>query len=116
MGPADNHEIVYLNGHKVEVRQNLHSFLRHARCDADAPGRHKAHDARLTEIEWRERYLDPKSNTLGHFWVDALCIDQNNIPEKNLQVSKMKDIYEGAKRKLLFGLDRLPPTVILLWI
>jgi hypothetical protein len=46
----------------------------------------------------RERYLDPKSNTLGHFWVDALCIDQNNIPEKNSQVSKMKEIYEGAKK------------------
>jgi Heterokaryon incompatibility protein (HET) len=30
-------------------------------------------------------------------WVDAICIDQENIPERNAQVRIMKDIYAGAR-------------------
>lgn len=29
-------------------------------------------------------------------WIDALCIDQSNIAEKNVQVSRMGDIYSHA--------------------
>lgn len=32
----------------------------------------------------------------GVLWVDAICIDQGNIGERNTQVRWMKDIYEGA--------------------
>ncbi|KAJ4351201.1 uncharacterized protein N0V89_006540 [Didymosphaeria variabile] len=35
-------------------------------------------------------------------WVDAVCIDQSNVPEKNLQVQMMKDIYEGAARVVVW--------------
>jgi hypothetical protein len=31
-------------------------------------------------------------------WVDALCIDQNNVLERNHQVQKMADIYQRASR------------------
>jgi general stress protein 26 len=31
------------------------------------------------------------------FWVDALCINQNDTPEKNIQVQFMGDIYSKAK-------------------
>jgi hypothetical protein len=37
-------------------------------------------------LEKRGRYTAPKADVLGHFWVDALCINQNDIPEKSLQV------------------------------
>jgi hypothetical protein len=30
-------------------------------------------------------------------WVDALCIDQRNIEERNLQVLRMGEIYQNAK-------------------
>ncbi|KAG9194055.1 hypothetical protein G6011_04090 [Alternaria panax] len=29
-------------------------------------------------------------------WIDAICIDQNNIPERNAQVQKMASIYRSA--------------------
>jgi len=101
-GSPENPQKIYLNGHKVEVGENLHSFLRHACCDADAPGREVFFDPTLTEIESELRYLLPNFDTLGHFWVDALCIDQNNIPERNSQVSRMKDIYEDAKKVVIW--------------
>jgi hypothetical protein len=31
-------------------------------------------------------------------WIDAICIDQNNLEEKNHQVPKMATIYNDAKR------------------
>lgn len=33
-------------------------------------------------------------------WVDAICINQNNVHEKNLHVLRMQTIYERAKRSL----------------
>ena len=32
------------------------------------------------------------------FWIDALCIDQENIPERNHQVSLVRDIYKRAQQ------------------
>lgn len=34
----------------------------------------------------------------GHYWIDATCIDQNNIEEKNCQVAMMGGIYKKASR------------------
>jgi Heterokaryon incompatibility protein (HET) len=44
------------------------------------------------------RYVQPLSK-LGdafYLWVDAICIDQNNMEEKATQVPLMRDIYETA--------------------
>ncbi|KAK5689813.1 hypothetical protein LTR97_012572 [Elasticomyces elasticus] len=35
-------------------------------------------------------------------WVDAICINQNNIPERNDQVRKMGSIYSHAQRVLVW--------------
>ncbi|KAG7286288.1 hypothetical protein NEMBOFW57_008596 [Staphylotrichum longicolle] len=35
-------------------------------------------------------------------WVDQICIDQDNIPEKNAQVSAMKDVYSSAGGVLIW--------------
>ena len=35
-------------------------------------------------------------------WIDAVCIDQANIAERNKQVSVMADIYRGAARTLIY--------------
>ncbi|KAL8789743.1 MAG: hypothetical protein Q9213_000994 [Squamulea squamosa] len=34
----------------------------------------------------------------GLWWIDALCIDQDNPPEKNQQVKKMRNIYARAQK------------------
>ncbi|QDS77753.1 hypothetical protein FKW77_004831 [Venturia effusa] len=41
------------------------------------------------------QYL-PEVESGMHFWIDGLCIDQNNISEKNHQVQLMKRIYTEA--------------------
>ena len=35
-------------------------------------------------------------------WVDALCINQQDIPERNIQTSKMREIYQNAEKVLVW--------------
>ena len=42
------------------------------------------------------RLHDPAKDRL--LWIDLVCIDQDNIEEKNRQVSRMKDIFKHAWR------------------
>ncbi|KAL8783698.1 MAG: hypothetical protein Q9213_004437 [Squamulea squamosa] len=35
-------------------------------------------------------------------WIDALCINQNDIPERNQQVQQMRDIYKQASEVLIW--------------
>jgi hypothetical protein len=37
------------------------------------------------------------SNKSRLIWIDALCINQNNISEKSIQVSNMGNVYRLAK-------------------
>jgi hypothetical protein len=43
----------------------------------------------------RQLRRERKPRTL---WIDAICIDQDNLEEKNHQVPKMATIYNGARR------------------
>jgi hypothetical protein len=68
--PIDAEYSLTLNGDAFPVQQNLHDALRH---------------------------LGSRVRQRGHlFWVDAICINQNNVSERNEQVRHMKGIYEGA--------------------
>jgi hypothetical protein len=42
------------------------------------------------------RYLI-KTKYTGHFWIDALCINQSDLEEKSNQVRLMGDIYSSAR-------------------
>lgn len=33
----------------------------------------------------------------AYFWIDAICIDQHNVEERNHQVGMMKDIFSKAR-------------------
>jgi len=65
---------IYLNGVLIEVRENLWQALYHLRS----------------------------SNTELVLWVDAICINQNNIPERNQQVTRMGTIYGSAKEVIVW--------------
>ena len=60
-----------MNGTLCHVHQNLEAALRRLRA--------------LPETEYGMKY-----------WIDALCIDQKNIPERNAEVKRMREIYKGA--------------------
>ena len=50
-------------------------------------------------------------------WIDAICINQDNVTERNQQVGLMGDIYKGAKTVHIWlgeGTSRTPETFILL--
>lgn len=67
---SGNTVAISLQGHDFEVGENLATYLLHHR-----------------------RHSDPEA----FLWVDAICIDQKNIPEKNRQVPLMNRIYSLAK-------------------
>ena len=52
-------------------------------------------------LSWALRYLrDEKSPRV--LWVDAICIDQDNIAEKSMQVQNMTKIYRSASSVLIW--------------
>lgn len=73
-GNSPNVLPITLNGHVIHINENLVSVFRHLRQPTKA------------------RVL----------WVDAVCIDQGNIQERNSQVSLMRDIYFQCKRGLIW--------------
>ena len=68
--PSSQTYWISLNDERVQVQQNLHDALRHL-----------GHVVREAE---------------RLFWVDAICINQEDVQEKTAQVKMMKDIYEHA--------------------
>lgn len=57
-------------------------------------------------LEWlrRRKVCTNKGSSQSHrrLWIDALCIDQENIPERNIQVAMMWSIYARASRVLVW--------------
>lgn len=62
-------KIINLNGTRFQVGNNLWWFLHHMRL--------------------RNQYVN--------FWIDAICIDQSNVMERNHQVQTMRKIYSNAQ-------------------
>ena len=71
--PVDSHTIL-INGHPFAVRKSLYHFLQIAR--KQFPGQ--------------------------LLWIDAICINQNDVSEKNIEVKRMSDIYRGAKEVMIW--------------
>jgi heterokaryon incompatibility protein (HET) len=67
-GDAQITEEILVNGEKLPVTKNLAAFLRHSRGP----------------------------QTTVPLWVDAICINQSDITERNSQVLLMGQIYRGA--------------------
>lgn len=67
-------DVILLNGYEFPIRRNLHAFLEHAR---------KNHAGKV-------------------LWVDAICINQDDIEEKNRQVKMMSRIYSETKEVLVW--------------
>ncbi|KAL8770345.1 MAG: hypothetical protein Q9209_003981 [Squamulea sp. 1 TL-2023] len=42
------------------------------------------------------------SSTQRTLWVDAVCINQENVEERNYQVSRMADIYKSAEKVVIW--------------
>jgi hypothetical protein len=73
-GKPDNGFPIRINGKIFRVRQNLYEFL---------------------EIAWRKQFRH-------NFWIDALCIDQSNVTERNHQVQQMGQIFSQAEEVFMW--------------
>ncbi|KAI8722725.1 HET domain-containing protein [Fusarium sp. LHS14.1] len=74
--PNDSSNVLVLDGHHFLATANLVSALRHLRPPVGA-----------------------KPITL---WVDAVCINQEDLNERGQQVSMMRDIYASAERVVIW--------------
>ena len=74
-GPPPDSTPIIINGGVCRIRQNLFEFLR------------------LTRRE---------SSISDYYWIDALCINQDDVDERNKAVRKMKDIYVKARRVIIW--------------
>ncbi len=73
--PADPYtRIVRVNGRPFRIRINLWNLLYHLRQRGES------------------RFL----------WVDALCIDQENLEERNFHVYRMSKVYENAEKTIVW--------------
>jgi hypothetical protein len=72
-GEKDSNHRILINDKLFMVRQNLFDFIEHM------------HSGSIT-----------LSNTIQLIWIDALCIDQSSMDEKNHQVAQMGTIYRNA--------------------
>lgn len=73
-GSHDQSSRILINGQDFNVTQNLNEALEQLR-------------------------LEREDRTI---WVDAICINQDDIPERNAQVAQMKTIYNKARRVIVW--------------
>lgn len=69
---------IILNNNRVNVTDNLYQFL----------------------SLWRRTEIS--AGTATPLWIDALCINQEDLNERNHQVRRMKTIYESASRIIVW--------------
>lgn len=73
-GDMTDRKQIQLNGRPFRVTENLYSALYHLR----------RHDEART------------------LWIDAICINQSDIPERNAQVQQMHKIYSSAREVIIW--------------
>jgi len=73
-GDVEDQRVVFVNNKRFEVRRNLYDFLCLAR----------------------------KLSITDTLWIDAICINQEDVEERNKQVQLMGEIYEKAGQVLIY--------------
>ncbi|PVH85934.1 hypothetical protein DL98DRAFT_408175 [Cadophora sp. DSE1049] len=76
--PVPHSKTISLNGQPFSVTTSLYNALRNLRIISDDRTQSKA------------------------FWIDAICIDQQNDGERSEQVQKMASIYQAANRVIIW--------------
>jgi hypothetical protein len=77
-GQGEQDRLVLIDKSPFYVSRNLHDALHHLRSDAS--------------------FSDPSFL----LWIDMVCINQSNDGEKNIQVVRMRDTYEDARKVIVW--------------
>ena len=82
-----SHEIL-INERPLAIRRNLFDFLSNVARKANPAASYNDGSNCKDPVMYTE-----DEEFLRWWWIDALCIDQNSISEKNYQVQRMGNIY-----------------------
>jgi hypothetical protein len=108
--PGDTHEID-LNGQPFLVRENLYSALKSISehielAKVEVCQSHRSQGSPVTDAQEgatsETRNMEPLPGSWKYFWIDAICINQSAISERNHQVRLMSDIYKTAQAVLVW--------------
>lgn len=88
---CDESRYITLNNSPFQVKANLWRALNALIEQRDSPDTLKLQGWIIEEFHDR-----PQMNEQTYFWIDAICINQSNIAERNHQVVLMKMIYSRA--------------------
>ncbi|KAI1350605.1 hypothetical protein F5Y01DRAFT_285781 [Xylaria sp. FL0043] len=125
-GSQENPVVIQCNGIEIPVTTNLASALRAfrplpAKGDAEENGIaiiHKSHMLHSSRHVWKDiarnrneiDYIDARRQGREEeilYWIDALCINQNDMGERAAQVKSMRSIYAQASRVRIWLGDQL---------
>ncbi|KAI0856594.1 heterokaryon incompatibility protein-domain-containing protein [Xylaria cubensis] len=81
-------------------------------CNAEVNGKPLPITANLDSVLRRVRARDPTHSQI--LWIDAICINQGDMNEKNHQISMMRNIYATASKLLVYLGDSDPDIAKLL--
>jgi hypothetical protein len=115
-GDLDHKQTIMINDQPVEVNQNLYDFLDQIWKMADLstrgeeilvePSVDDLFRRECLSIYGEEISVAPFTEAL-HWWIDAICINQENIDEKNEQIPHMGQLYSSASQVWVWlGLPR----------
>ncbi|KAF3042375.1 hypothetical protein E8E12_006092 [Didymella heteroderae] len=88
-GSSEDQQQILINGELFRTRKNVWTFL--------------------SAI----RQAKPDSSKRQLYWIDALCIDQDNIKERNHQVGHMGAVYYAAKHVIIWMGVKMPISRLL---
>jgi hypothetical protein len=106
-GDSTNKKTIIVNDQRLDITQNLYDFLETTReNERNFLAHHEHPDYRTLYITETVETADGSSGgrvtgaaTMPvRFWIDAVCINQNDMNERNEQVPRMGDIYSMASR------------------
>ena len=116
--PLSNHEKlkIHIDGRVLGVKPNLRALLDAiasfqstrppAAAESPQTAQEQGQELHATERRKALRHR-PSLHHATHFWIDAICIDQENVSERNHQVRMMKSVYSQATLVLVW-LGRAP--------
>lgn len=106
-GDPKNTKPICCNGEEMQITQNLASALRKLRFSSTNPPEQTKDPDVAGEFKELPLNQGEKSSGLSHklsrmLWVDAICINQQNVTERSQQVQLMREIYSRATGVVVF--------------
>jgi Heterokaryon incompatibility protein (HET) len=84
-------EPIFVNGHRQAITTNLASFLRQWRRMNPSVRHNIPEGADPRDLSGGEHVASP------YLWIDAICINQSDISERNSQLQFMASIYQASR-------------------